>query len=48
MSKEENKTIVRRFFEEGPSKGDLVAANELYLPTSPCIRPFLLPQAYKA
>jgi predicted ester cyclase len=32
MSIEENKTIVRRFFEEGPSKGDLVAANELLSP----------------
>jgi len=32
MSIEENKAIVRRFFEEGPSKGDLVAANELLSP----------------
>jgi hypothetical protein len=48
MSIEENKTIVRRFFEEGPSKGDLVAANELLSPNFSCIRPFLLPQAYKA
>ena len=29
MSTEKNKLIVRRFFEEGPSKGDLSAANEL-------------------
>ena len=32
MSIEENKAIVRRFFEVGPSKGDLVAANELLSP----------------
>ena len=32
MSIEENKAIVRRFFEEGPSKGDLVATNELLSP----------------
>lgn len=46
MSGEENKEIVRRFFEEGPSKGNLTAANELLssdftmhipLPTSPGI-----------
>jgi steroid delta-isomerase-like uncharacterized protein len=29
MSTEENKAIVRRFFEEGPSKGNLSAADEL-------------------
>ena len=29
MSIEENRAIVRRFFEVGPTKGDLVAANEL-------------------
>jgi steroid delta-isomerase-like uncharacterized protein len=29
MSTEENKTIVRRFFEEGPSRGNMSAANEL-------------------
>jgi steroid delta-isomerase-like uncharacterized protein len=32
MSTEENKSIVRRFFEVGPSKGDLIAANELLSP----------------
>ena len=32
MSLEENKSIVRRFFEVGPSKGDLDAANELLAP----------------
>ena len=32
MSIEENKSIVRRFFEEGPSKGDLSAADELLAP----------------
>lgn len=32
MSIEENKAIVRRFFEEGPSKGDLAAADELLSP----------------
>ena len=32
MSIEENKSIVRRFFEVGPSKGDLDAANELLAP----------------
>jgi steroid delta-isomerase-like uncharacterized protein len=32
MSIEDNKNIVRRFFEEGPSKGDLSAANELLAP----------------
>jgi steroid delta-isomerase-like uncharacterized protein len=32
MSTEENKAIVRRFFEEGPSKGNLRAANELLSP----------------
>jgi steroid delta-isomerase-like uncharacterized protein len=32
MSIEENKSIVRRFFEKGPSKGDLSAANELLAP----------------
>lgn len=32
MSIEENKMIVRRFFEVGPSKGDLNAANELLAP----------------
>jgi steroid delta-isomerase-like uncharacterized protein len=32
MSIEENKMIVRRFFEVGPSKGDLRAANELLAP----------------
>jgi len=29
MSTEKNKVIVRQFFEEGPSKGDLKAANGL-------------------
>ncbi len=29
MSTEENKAIVRRFFEDGPSKGNLNIANEL-------------------
>lgn len=29
MSTEENKSLVRRFFEEGPSKGNMSAANEL-------------------
>ena len=29
MSTEDNKSIVRRFFGEGPSKGDLIAADEL-------------------
>ena len=47
MSIEENKSIVRRFFEVGPSRGDLDAANELLahgfvlhvpLPCSPGIR----------
>ena len=32
MSTEENKSIVRRFFEVGPSKGDLNEANELLAP----------------
>jgi steroid delta-isomerase-like uncharacterized protein len=32
MSTEENKAIVRRFFEEGPSKGNLSIANELLSP----------------
>jgi steroid delta-isomerase-like uncharacterized protein len=32
MSEEENKEIVRHFFEEGPSKGNLAAANELLSP----------------
>jgi len=32
MSIEENKSIVRRFFEVGPSRGDLQAANELLAP----------------
>lgn len=32
MSTEENKTIVRKFFEEGPSKGNLNIANELLAP----------------
>ena len=32
MSIEENKSIVRRFFEVGPSRGDLNAANELLAP----------------
>jgi hypothetical protein len=32
MSTEENKTIVRRFFEEGPSKGNLRIADELLSP----------------
>jgi predicted ester cyclase len=32
MSNEENKNIVRRFFEEGPSKGDLSMANKLLAP----------------
>jgi steroid delta-isomerase-like uncharacterized protein len=29
MSTEENKSLVSRFFEEGPSKGNMSAANEL-------------------
>lgn len=32
MFTEENKAIVRQFFEEGPSKGNLRAANELLAP----------------
>ena len=32
MSTEENKIIVRKFFEEGPSKGNLNIANELLAP----------------
>lgn len=32
MSAEENKTIVRRFFEEGPSKGNISAADDLLSP----------------
>jgi len=32
MSIEENKSIVLRFFEVGPSRGDLDAANELLAP----------------
>jgi steroid delta-isomerase-like uncharacterized protein len=32
MYTEENKEIVRRFFEEGPSKGNINAANELLSP----------------
>lgn len=32
MYTEENKAIVRRFFEEGPSKGNLSAADELLSP----------------
>jgi len=32
MSIEENKSIVRQFFEEGPSKGNLSAADELLSP----------------
>lgn len=32
MSTEENKNIVRRFFEVGPSKGDLNEANKLLAP----------------
>lgn len=32
MSIEDNKNTVRRFFEEGPSKGDLRAADELLAP----------------
>lgn len=32
MFTEENKAIVRRFFEEGPSKGNLNIANELLSP----------------
>jgi len=32
MSTEENKAIVRRFFEEGPSKGNLITAEELLSP----------------
>lgn len=33
MSAEENKAIVRRFFEEGPSKGNLADADELLSPS---------------
>jgi steroid delta-isomerase-like uncharacterized protein len=33
MSIEENKALVRRFFEVGPSRGDLAAANELLSPS---------------
>ena len=29
MSTEENKALIRRFFEKGPSGGDLAAANDL-------------------
>jgi ketosteroid isomerase-like protein len=32
MSIEDNKSIVHRFFGEGPSKGDLIAADELLAP----------------
>jgi steroid delta-isomerase-like uncharacterized protein len=32
MSTEDNKAIVRRFFHEGPSKGNLAAAGELLSP----------------
>lgn len=32
MYTEENKAIVRQFFEEGPSKGNIKAANELLSP----------------
>jgi len=32
MSTEENKVMVRRFFEEGPSKGNLSIADELLSP----------------
>jgi steroid delta-isomerase-like uncharacterized protein len=32
MSIDENKAIVRRFFEVGPSQGDLAAADELLAP----------------
>lgn len=32
MSTEENKAIVRKFFEEGPSKGNLSAADDLLSP----------------
>jgi steroid delta-isomerase-like uncharacterized protein len=32
MSTEENKAIVRRFFEEGPSKGNISAADDLLSP----------------
>jgi steroid delta-isomerase-like uncharacterized protein len=32
MSMEENKAIVRRFFEEGPSKGNISAADDLLSP----------------
>jgi steroid delta-isomerase-like uncharacterized protein len=32
MSTEENKAIVRRFFEEGPSKGNLTDADKLLSP----------------
>jgi len=32
MSREENKAIVRRFFEEGPSKGNLITADKLLSP----------------
>ncbi len=32
MSAEENKAIIRRFFEEGPSKGNLSVAGELLSP----------------
>ncbi len=32
MSTEDNKAIVRRFFQEGPSKGNLAAAGELLSP----------------
>lgn len=33
MSLEENKAIVRRFFEEGPSKGNLTAVDEILSPS---------------
>ena len=32
MSTEDNKAIIRRFFQEGPSKGNLAAAGELLSP----------------
>lgn len=41
MFTEENKTIVRRLFEEGPSKGNMSAADELLSPDFAIHIPFL-------
>ncbi|AKB57999.1 MULTISPECIES: ester cyclase [Methanosarcina] len=41
MFTEENKAIVRRFFEKGPSKGNISAADELLSPDFAIHIPFL-------